>query len=228
MRRIQLLCLAAISVIATMALAGPSAAMAVTELEEVVLCKGKGDPCFAGGDYPAGTVFHASLKENTISELLTNFGTGLCTSSAAKGKTTSLLAHGELESFTFTGCTLDLSGGGTQACTVVSEHLNYLVKMLLAADHLKYHLIMSALNNGNPQIKVTCGAFINCKFSAPEILFEVLLDNEAGDVVLDVLQELERAGVLCPKEAIWHAKYLMRCLEPLGTFVACYPKMETA
>lgn len=226
MKRTSTLCLMAIFAIACMAFVGTASTMAASELEKVVLCKGKGDPCFEGGDYEAGTVFHTQLVEQTTSELLTNFGTGLCTSSAAKGKTTSLLADGELESFTFGGCTLDLSGGGTQSCTVVSEHLNYLVKAWLEFEHETYEVVMSAKNNGNPQIKVTCGSFVSCKFSAPELSFEVLLDNEAGDVVLDVLQELERAGVLCPKEAIWHAKYLFRCLEPLGTYVSCYPKME--
>jgi hypothetical protein len=220
--------LAAIAAAAFMAFLGATSASAVTSLEKVVLCKVINDPCPAAQDFGAGTVFHGELVAGTVMAIETaSLRQILCATSKFKGVTAELLAHGKIEEFKFTSCVRDKLLGGTEACTLTEEHLNYVATFLLSSDDTKYHLVLSSSGNGKPQVKVVCGTTINCTFSATELLYESLIDQVNSDVVLDIEQELERAGGLCPTASTMAAKYLMRCLEPAGTYALCVPAMET-
>jgi hypothetical protein len=226
-RHLKLFGLAAMAVMAVMAYVGVTSAMAVTTLEKVVLCKTDPSPdlCPTEGHFLSGTVLHGELEAGSIAVLLSNIGNVECELSTVLGTTNQLLAHGLIEAVTFTMCK-----SGIFNCTVTTEGLNYLALVLLNTAHNGYHLIVSEGPelHGKPRAHVSCaGGFVNCTFGAPEILFEVLLKET--DVVLDVLQELERIeGSNCGNVSTWHAKYLTRCLNSLSQLVGCWPRMETS
>ena len=227
MRLIKMFGLVAIAVGAFMGFVGATSASAVTSLEEVVVCKVKQDPCLPANVLGAGT----NIRANSVAapELLAGTsGTISCASSSASGKTAAAqnLAHGLIESLTFTTCTR----GGTENCTftnTVSPTKPLLALALLITGHLEYHLVVTKHVNGDePGATVKCGFFIECTFHAAEVLFEILLDEVNHDTVLDVLQTLLKTGGFCPNESIWHAKYLVEC-EVGGVFTkSCWPKMH--
>lgn len=228
MRLIKMFALAAIAVGAFTAFLGATSAMAVTELEEVVLCKVKEDPCAAGNRMASGTIIHSELVTGTTAKLEAgSLGKVLCTASTVKGTTTSALAHGTIESLTFTSCVRDKLLGGTEACTVTSvpNPANYLGLVKLNSTMNGYEFEVSNNGNGNPSAHVTCGAIINCTFGKTSVTLSASLG--ASDTVFNANAiELERSGGACPEESKWTASYLTRCLEPVGTFKACWPAME--
>jgi hypothetical protein len=216
LRRLGLMCVVATA--AALIAAGP--AMAVTGLEEVVLCKNHNE--FCSNTFASGTVFHGELVSGADFTLLAApFGTVLCASASLLGTTTSGLFHGEITSLSFEDCEL-VERSGT--CTVTTEHLNYLIKGELTSSHTAYEvLITEKSGNGWPQIHVVCGIWMNCKFGSSTILYEALL--EPNDMVWDLLQETGQEGGFCPSTSTWHVKYLVRCLE--GTsLVGCWSKMH--
>jgi len=220
MRLIKMFGLAAIAAAAVMAFVGATSAMAITELEEVVLCNENVSPCPAGHDFAAGTVLHGELKSATKAVLLSSIQIE-CSSSTTLGTTTSLLAHGEITALTFSNC--KTSTGVT--CTVTVEHLNFLVNGELNATHSGYEAVVTGISNGQPQAQVVCGTVVECKYGETSVLLTA--EPEAGDTVLSVLQELTGVGPLCGTIAhpVWHAKYLTRCLS--GTsLVGCWLAME--
>jgi len=217
-RLIKTFGLAAIAATTVMAFVGVSSALAITELEEVVNCKVKTDPCPVGSDWGAGTVIDGHA-ENTV--LLTSLGNISCKLSTQEGEQTELLAHGAILALSFTDCLL-----GSTTCTFTAEHLGYLVLVLLnPAMDGGYHAVLSSGGSGNPQVHVVCGSLINCSFGASEVLFSI--EEMEHDTLWIVLQSLARTGGICPSISVWHAVYLVRCLNPTGTFVDCFPKMET-
>jgi hypothetical protein len=225
-RLIKMFGLTAIAVGAFMAFLGATSASAVTSLEEVVLCKTSADPCGAKEHLTSGAV----LKGTSIGEpdLLGGFGvTVLCTSSATKGKTTSLLAHGEIEELTFTGC--KENGGTACTATAVAARLPYLVKGELNSAHNGYEALVTPGPSGlRPEVRLVCASIgIDCNYGADNVLFETLNSGTSGemDMVWDVLQTLSGLG-FCFTSAVWHAKYLVRCLQPANTLVSCLAAME--
>jgi len=209
--------LALVAAAAVMAFVGATSASAITELEEVVNCKVKTDPCPAGSTWGANTILDG---EATDPVLLSSLGTILCASSATGGTQTTALAHGTIESLSFTTCTL-----GKTSCTVSPEHLNYLVLVLLdTAMDGGYHAVVSSGGGGNPQAHVVCGSLVDCTFGAAEVLFSVELMEH--DTLWIVNQALSRTGGICPSTSTWQATYLVRCLNPANTFVDCFPKMH--
>jgi hypothetical protein len=219
--------LAAVAAAVVMAFVGVTSASAVTELEKVVVCLAKEDPCLAANHAPIGTVIHSELKAGTEAKLETSIGTVKCNESKVLGKTTELLAHGKIEAVSFNN-----NGGacklGATNCPVTIMNLNYLVLVLLATDHIKYHAVVGGGTEGEPKANVNCGAGLNCNYHSASVLFEVLL--ETHDTVWDVHQELEReggSGFFCPAGSTWNAEYLTRCLNAGGAFVDCWPKMES-
>jgi hypothetical protein len=222
-RLIKMFGLTAIAVGAFMAFLGATSASAVTSLEEVVLCKTSADPCGAKEHLTSGAV----LKGTSIGEpdLLGGFGvTVLCLSSATSGKTTSLLSHGLIESLSFTHC---LESG--QTCTTEPLRLPYLVKGELNSAHNAYEALVTAGPSGlRPEVRLVCNHIgIDCHYGADSILFETLNSGTSGemDMVWDILQTLSGLG-FCFTSAIWHAKYLVRCLQPANTLVSCLAAME--
>ncbi len=215
MRLVKMLGLAAIAAVVATAFLGAGSASAVT------LCKSSlplGE-CPAAERYPNGTAITSSLVAGTKAVLLSSLGNVECTESGVTGKITSsteesLLAS--IESVTFKTCTL-----GSTKCTVTTENLPYTAHLLLAIEKVKepadlggeewqqhYHFVVL-----NGKAHVECGAFIDCKFGAPEILFHVRDLAEDGDLL--VLQELSREGGLCPKTSTWHAQYLITAPHPV-------------
>jgi hypothetical protein len=223
MRLIKMLDLAAIAAAVAMAFVGASSALAVTSLEEVVVCKLDVSTCLSGETYGSGTKIDGELVAGTHSTLLTPLGNVLCNESETEGELTSALAHGSITSVTFGGCTV-----GSNTCTVETENTPYLVKVLLTTNHAEYHALVTSGGGGEPKALTDCGSSaLKCYFHHAEILFTVLL--KSTDVVWDVSQELKRtggSGFLCPTTSTWDAEYLVRCLEPEGTYVNCWPAME--
>lgn len=229
MRLIKMFGLALIAAAAVTAFVGATSASAVTSLEEVVVCK---TDHMASGTCPsafgANTKLDAQLVAGTEAQLSTNLGTVKCNESTTSGETTTALAHGKITAVTFNN-----NGGpcklGETNCTVTNEHLPYLVLVLLTTNHTEYHAVVSEEGtNGKPRANVNCGSALNCNFGSAEVLFTVLL--ETHDTVWDVNQSLDReggSGFFCPATSTWNAKYLARCLEPAGTFVDCWPSMES-
>jgi len=220
MRLVRMFGVAVIATVVTMAFVGASSAMAVTELEKVVLCNENVSPCPAGHDFESPTVFHGELKTGTKAVLLASTQIE-CPASTTLGITDELLVHGEITALTFEKCKTNTG----VACAVVKEHLNYLIKGELNATHSGYEAVVTGLNNGQPQATVVCGTIIECKYGETSVLFTA--EPEAGDMVLSVLQELTGVGPLCGTivHPVWHAKYLTRCLEG-SSLVGCWLEME--
>jgi hypothetical protein len=207
--------LAAIAAAAMMAFVGVTSASA-TSLEEVVNCKALEDPCL-GGSFASGTTVHGTASNP---ELLGSFGINIkCATSTVLGKTTSSLAHGTIESLGWSEC----ENNDGQECEVTSEHLPYLSKVVLTADHKGYEQLVTETNKGRPAANVNCPN-LNCSYGAKEVLFEVLHTGTGGAVVLDVLQTLAGEGGFCVFTAgVWHAKYEVTCT---SSHVGCWPAME--
>lgn len=223
MRLIKMFGLAALAAAAVMAFVGASSAMAVTELEEVVVCKLFGeDPCsLTSMHLGAGTILHGELLSGTKAVLLSSTQIE-CGASTTLGEITELLAHGKITALTFSSC--QTSTG--VACTVTTEHLNYLVLGLLNAAHNGYEVVVSPEGtNGQPQAEVVCGKIVSCKYGESSVLLTA--EPNSSDTVLSVLQELTGVGLLCGTIAhpVWHAKYLTRCLEGVN-LVGCWLAME--
>jgi len=221
MRFLKMFGLAAIGAVAAMAFVGASSAMAALEpLDAVVLCKLNVDPCPAGEDFPTGTVLHAELVSGTKAVLLSSLGTVECSTSTTSGKTTSLLAHGVLESLKFKNCKV-----GVTSCTVTEENLNYLVKGELNAAHNGYEALVTSSGSGAPQANVVCAGVVECKYGDNSVLLAA--EPNASDTVLSVLQALgNSSGPLCGLAGpVWHAKYLTRCLDN-AALVGCWLVME--
>jgi hypothetical protein len=222
--------LAAIAVGAFTAFVGATSASAITELEKVVLCKVKEDPCLAANQFAGGTPIHSELVTGTTAKLEAgSLGKVLCTASTVSGSTATgqNLAHGTITSLTFTSCVRDKLLGGTEACTVTSvpNPANYLGLVKLNTAMTGYEFEVSNNGSGNPSAHVTCGAIINCTFGKATVTLSAELN--ASDTVFNASAiELERSGGACPEESKWTASYLTRCLEPANTFKACWPAME--
>jgi hypothetical protein len=226
-RLIKMFGLALIAAAAVMAFVGATSASAITSLEEVVVCKTdhmSSGTCGANEAFLSGTEIDGELVAGTHATLLSNLGNVLCTESETSGKTNSSLAHGLIEAVSFGGCTL-----GSNTCTVTVEHLPYLVLVLLTTNHTEYHAVVSNSGSGEPKALSDCGSSaLKCYFHHTEILFTVLL--KTSDTVWDISQELNReggSGFLCPSTSTWDAEYLVRCLEPAGTYKSCWPSMES-
>jgi hypothetical protein len=213
MRIIKTLGLAAVAAIAAMALLGAASASAHT------ICKSNHplDECPVGDRYTLPVTINSTLVAGTTATLLSSLGNVVCKKSAVSGKVTENTGEsvlGKIESVTFEECKL----GGTN-CTVTTENLPYTAHLLLAIESVTepadlgggtfqqhYHLVVL-----NGKAHVVCGAFINCKFGAPEILFRVRPLTTDTDLL--VLQELEREGGFCPSTSTWHAQYLLLASE---------------
>jgi hypothetical protein len=214
---------AAIAVAAVMAFVGATSASAVTELEEVVLCKTSEDPCPAGNRLGSGTEL-VGLSTNAL--LLGSITDVSCTHSETSGKTTSSLAHGEIEALSFSGCT---EGGGHE-CTTETLRLNYLVKGELKSTDTGYEALVTAGGSGlRPEVKLVCPSIgIECKYGADNVEFEILNNGGGGATPMhmtwDVLKVLSGLG-FCFTSATWHAEYLVKCYVG-GVQVSCLAAME--
>lgn len=220
MRLFRMFGLAVMATVIAMAFVGATSAVAVTELEEVVLCNQNTSPCPAGHDFGAGTVLHGELKASTNAVLLSSIEV-TCELSTMLGTTTSLLIHGEITALALANC-----HSGDLFCKATVEHLNFLFKGELNAFHTGYEVLVTEKGtNGRPQIKIVCGKFMECDYGEPNILFSA--EPDATDTVLSVLQELTGLGPLCGAIAhpVWHAKYLIRCLEG-SNLVGCWLETE--
>jgi hypothetical protein len=227
MRLIKMLGVATMAAATVMAFFGASSASAVTSLEEVLACKSDVTSCSSA--FGSGTKIDGELVAGTHSTLLTNLGNVLCNESEAEGELTSALAHGSITAVSFSnnGGKCPLTGTSAE-CEVTVERLPYLAKALLTSNDTDYHVVVSSGGAGKPWALVDCGpAALRCLFGHTAILFTILLAT--SHTVWDISQELERgsgSGYLCPSTSVWDAKYLVRCLNPTGTYVSCWPSMH--
>jgi hypothetical protein len=223
MKIIKMLGLAVVATVVATAFLGASSAAAHT------ICKSNHplDECPVGDRYTLPVEISSTLVSGTNAVLLSSVGNVTCKKSEVKGKITGNTGEsvlGEITSVTFTECKL-----GSTACTVTTENVPYTAHLLLAIEKVTepadlgggtfqqhYHLVVL-----NGKAHVECGAFINCKFGAPEILFRVR--PLATDSDLLVLQELEREGGFCPATSTWHAQYLLLGLEKPGVSTPIFP-----
>jgi hypothetical protein len=184
-----------------MALIGATSASATT------LCKVEENPCAVGNRYPSGTEVSAKLVAGNEAELKSSLGTVKCTESTSAGKTSEESGAelmGEQTSLTFSNCKL-----GSTKCTVTSEHLNYLTRVLWLNLFPFFHITFGNSGSGKPRALVDCGSeALKCFFGAES----TLLKGESGaPAVLKAENvEFEReggSGFLCPKESKWSATY---------------------
>jgi len=211
--------LAAIAVGAFMAFVAATSAMAVTELEEVVLCKENVDPCPlvpTSKHFLSGTVLHGVSKD----PILLGVKNILCKESTVLGETTELLAHGKITALGWVDCT----SGGTESCTVTSENLPYLILGKLNSTHNGYETVAEKFSGGgNPQAKVSCPN-VSCKYGAATVLMTASVVG--GATVLTANATLAGQGICFFTSGTWQAAYTVKCLEG-GAEVNCYLVMET-
>jgi hypothetical protein len=218
--------LAAIAVGAFMAYVGATSAMAVTSLEEVVLCSTDQPTCATGNVLGAGSKIHADLKAGTEAKLLSNLGNVLCTTSSSEATVAAgqSLAKGLLDKLgtkkLFENCTRNGA-----ACTVTEVNLPYKWQALLITGDTNYHVVVTSDGNGNPGATVVCGAFINCTFNAAEALFSYTLGTSDNVLSANIALTLTSGG-LCPSTSTWQAEYLTSCLTSGGASTACWLAME--
>jgi hypothetical protein len=207
--------LAAVAAMAVMAFVAASASAEVTELEKVVLCKQLENPC-VNGSFPTGTIVHGTATNAT----LLGPPNVVCETSTVKGETTTALAHGLITGLTWAGCKEEGGGG----CTVTTQHLNYLIKGELQANHVNYEALVTGTTNGRPAAQIVCPEIPGCSFGENSVLFEAL--HVEGVTVLDVLQTLKGEGLCFFTSGIWHAKYAVKCLNEVAELKNCYLEME--
>jgi len=218
MRLIKMFGLAAMAAAIVMALVGVTSASAVTQLEEVVLCKTSGaGACPVAERFGSGTVIHGV---STSAPVLLGAFNILCAESKTLGTTTSALAHGEITALSFTTCHRE---GSAHTCTATAERLNYLIKGELNSTDTGYLALVTAkAGQERPEVLVKCPEDgIECKYGETTVTFEA---EGTTDQVLKVLQSLTGLG-FCFTSATWHAKYLTLCLEGTSE-VACFLRME--
>jgi hypothetical protein len=199
MKYIKMLGIAALAALAVMAVVGTGTAAANTKV-----CKNAaGTECYAAGTKISATSTHAVLTTN-----LTNV---TCTSSTVGGLLTNTSGHGEITSFTFSGCIATSNGS---ACTVKTLNLPYTATA--TSEGGKDVLTVSPkAGGGNPGAQVSCpGAFIECTFTTPHIVLDVS-DSTQPAQIHAVKEPLNRSGGFCPSESFWDATYNVTQPNPL-------------
>jgi hypothetical protein len=200
MKHIQTMGLAIVAALALMAIVGAASASA-----SAVLCSTNTSPC-TGTKYGSGTKISAQLKSGTHATLTTSITDVTCTKSTVGGVTNTAEGHGEITSFTFSGCTA-ASNGST--CTVKTLNLNY-----TATANPGSLTITPGPKGGNPGATVECpGALINCTFTTSSITLGVTGGNPA--IISASNESLQREGGFCPSEAKWDATYEVTSPKPL-------------
>jgi hypothetical protein len=220
LKTIGLASLAAMVLLTTVAVGSASA---IVLCRENVGTEGSGE-CPAGKILPSGTRLHLELAESPM--LFENSAGNIsCTGSTALGETreekNATALDGDVETMAFTTCTRPSTG---ENCTVKATGLNYLFLVLLNGTG-KYHVILEEKANGMPKVETQCGLGGTCVFGSTAVLLSV--EFLANDIDLIVGQQLEKiSGFVCPENIKWRAKYLFRCLQPVGTLVGCYPALK--
>jgi hypothetical protein len=203
MKHIKMLGIAVVASLAVMGVAGVASASA-----NAILCSTNTNPC-TGTKYGSGTKISAQLKSGTHATLTTSITNVTCTKSTVAGSTTNAEGHGEISTFTFSGCT---SSNGT-ACTVKAVNLNYTATAKASGGGNGTLTISPKAGGGKPGASVECGSLINCTFTVSSITLGVTGGNPATIVANN--ETLERTGGLCPSTATWHATYEVTAPKPL-------------
>jgi hypothetical protein len=218
--------LAAIAVGAFMAYVGATSAMAVTELEKVVLCSADQNPCQAGNVLGAGSKIHADLVAGKTFEFLSSLGNIHCTTSSSESTVEAgqSLAKGLLDKLGTKKLLENCTRNGA-ACTMTEINLPYKWQALLVAGDTNYHVVVTSDGNGNPGFTMVCGAFINCTFQAVEELFSYTLGTSDNVLSANISLPLTSGG-LCPSTSTWQVNYLTSCLTSGGASTSCWLAME--
>jgi len=203
MKHIKMMGLAIVAALALTAIAGAATASA-----SAVLCSTNTDPC-TGTKYGSGTKISAQLKSGTHATLTTSTTNVTCTKSTVAGSTNTAEGHGEISTFSFSGCT---TSSGT-ACTVKAVNLNYTATANPSGGGNGTLTVSPGPKGGNPGASVECGALINCTFTVSSITLGVTGGNPATIVANN--EPLERTGGFCPSTANWHATYEVTSPKPL-------------
>ena len=220
MRLIKVFGLAAIAGTAFMAIVGVGLAMAQTTLEDVVWCAKRENLCSEGQHFPPGTEIFAT---GTGTQFLSSLGTVSCTASQLNMTNQELLVHGIVTALAFGTCTRT----GGEACTVIAKNLQYLFEGQLKSDHKKYEVrITEKAPNGPPQVKIECGMFISCTYTAKSVSIEAQL--AFAPERLSISQELiVSEGLFCGANPVWHGTYTVQCRQNAGSALKnCWVKME--
>lgn len=170
------------------------------------LCKKNTTPCLGSDLYPAHTKLEAALVAATNLKVETNLGSWECSSSSLGGET--LADSGSPLSATVSpisvgGCTNKAFG----ACSVVSENEPHLASFEVAAESGARTMTINSL-----KLHMTCGASFNCTFSSTAAEFTVVGGTPA---TLEINQNMNRTGTLCPSTAILNARYQLTSPSPL-------------
>lgn len=220
MRLIKTFGLVAIAMAVFMAIVGIGSAMAQTTLEDVVWCAKRENLCSEGQHFPPGTEIFST---GTSTQFLSSLGTVSCTASQLNMTNQELLVHGIVTALAFGGCTR----AGGEACTVIAKNLQYLLEGQLKSDHKKYEVrIIAKAPNGPPQIKVECGMFVSCTYTANAVSIEAQL--AFAPERLFISQELiPTEGLFCGTNPVWHGTYTTQCRQNSGSALKnCWVKME--
>ncbi|MGN6276246.1 MAG: hypothetical protein ACTHNP_10010 [Solirubrobacterales bacterium] len=198
MKYAKLIGLAAIAAMALMAFAGAGTASATR------LCKAAEKTCSSANTYPKGTEIVASLEKETTA-ILRNTESSIvdtCTGSETKGKTeneSGTSVSGPISSLTFTGC---------------SNPTSVLKNGSLSVTNI------SGTNNGTVTAKeseVTISVFgTTCTFGAGGgTTLGTLTGGAMATMDIKAVVNLVAGSFLCPKTAVWEAKYTVTKPEPL-------------
>jgi hypothetical protein len=200
MRLIKMIGFAAVAAIAAMAFAGAGSAMANGT---TALCKVNEEPCAPGN--LTGHIHFESVGEPTLETFSPNL-TLKCLSSLALGDAEALgnPTGVTLTQLTWTGCYL-APFSGTHNCTYTTE-VPGLIDVLRTAANLGTATLLGT------EIRLTCGAVINCVYGGPTITgltVEGALHNGStshGKLKAPGIALPKKKG-LCPAVSTWTAEF---------------------
>jgi RHS repeat-associated protein len=212
MRTARLICLAALSALATMACLGSPAASAAT------LCSVKENPCPGAFEYKAGTKIEAVLAAGNKATFTTSLGTVTCLSSTIGGETTSAggkekVVEAKVSTLTFASCKL-----AETACTLTAVHLPYSASFT-ALEGIEALTLEHSEGVG---VSAKCGAFISCTYTAKRVELKMVGGNPATLTVSGL--PLEGGGAFCGTKPTFTAKY--EVLQPKPAFVVAQAPAE--
>lgn len=201
MKRMKMLGLCLLGIMALMVLVGPGTASATR------LCSENKTPCPAGSTIASGTTIKGQLVAGTEAEFVTSILTVKCSESTIEGKTTSagggagVNVKGEITAVSWKNC----KSGGT-ACTTTALALPWLSEL------------SGASGNGTMTVSKAAGKFtcnVTCEYEASSASTSVTGGSPAIVEASKVSFKKKGGSFLCPTTSTWSSKYEITTPNPL-------------
>ena len=162
-----------------------------------VLCETASCEALKPAIYPQNTSLTASLQASTQVKFITNLGTMACSGSAIAGKTTAEKGEPlpiEVSELSFSSCAF-----GKTACTGTTTALPTSPSLKATGEG------GGTLSLKGAEVKLTCGALINCTFEIPDLQLKGGSPASLSATEATVLHK----GTFCPETSKLSVTYTL-------------------